>query len=111
MVVLVCTAVCGISRISEYDLLAVNFAKKIPGRKLNGKVIKEIEVKSEDFCAFACVEENRCLSYNFGTIKDDAKRFRCELSDSDRFTGFVNFTKDGNFNYTGLQVFFCYSFT
>ena len=106
IVILICTAVYGISRISEYDLIAVNFAKPMAGQKLNGSVIKEIEVESEGSCRLECVEEERCRSYNFGTTKHNAEKFKCELSDSDRFTGFKNFTKEENFTDVGLQVIF-----
>ncbi|KAL9982271.1 hypothetical protein ACROYT_G004297 [Oculina patagonica] len=103
---LVCAAVyCvyGISRISEPDFKAVNFAKAIAGQKLNGSVIKEVEIESESSCRLECVEEERCQSYNFGTTKNDAGRFKCQLSDSDRFSGHVNFTEDQGFIYRGLQ--------
>lgn len=110
---LVCTAVYGISRISEPDLKAVNFAKAIEGHRLNGSVIKEMEVDSESSCQAKCVGEEKCYSYNFGPAsvtnitagKNDADtRFRCQLSNRDRFTGFINFTKDKDFIYKGLQV-------
>ena len=106
IVILICTAVYGISRISEDDLIAVNFAKPMAGQKLNESVIKEIEVESEGSCRLECVEEERCWSYNFGTTKNNAEKFKCELSDSDRFTGFKNVTKEENFTYVGLQVIF-----
>lgn len=100
----VCTAVHCISRISQPDLKAVNFAKAKEGHKLNGSVIKEIEVDSESSCQFECVKEERCQSVNFGTTKNNAERFKCQLSDSDRFIGSINFTKDETFNYRGIQV-------
>ena len=102
--------VYGISRISHPELKAVNFAKAIPGYKLNVSVIKEIEVNSERACQFACVDEEKCLSYNFGptngtkTAKKNAERFMCQLSNSDRFVGFANFAEDKEFIYKGLQV-------
>ena len=105
-VILVCTGVYGISRISQPGLKAVNFAKAIAGQKLNGSVIKEIEVESEGSCRLECVEEERCRSYNFGTTKNNAEKFKCELSDSDRFIGSINFTKEENFSYRGIQVIF-----
>ncbi len=120
VVVLVCTAVYGIGRISEHDLIAVNFAKAIPGQRLNESVIKEIEVESEDFCRRECVKEERCLSYNFGTTENNAERFKCELSDSDWFVGFINFTKEkkfqlhriaGNFFIICLEAYFFIFFT
>ena len=98
IVILICTAVYGISRISEYDFIAVNFAKPMAGQKLNGNVIKEIEVESEGSCQLECVKEGQCRSYNIGAKqKNNAENFKCELSDSDRFTGFINFTKEENF--------------
>ena len=101
---LLCTVAYGIGRISEPDLRAVNFAGKIEGKKLNGSLIREKEVDSESSCQLECVDEERCLSYNFGTIKIDSGKFRCELSDSDRFVGLANFTKDEHFIYRGKMV-------
>ena len=96
----------GTSRISEHDLKAVNFAKPIEGRKLNGSLIKEVEVDSEESCQVRCVAEEKCKSYNFGTKKNKTVRFICQLSDSDRFVGHANFTKDNCFKYRGVQVTF-----
>ncbi len=91
------------NRFTEPSLESINFARAIIGRKLNGSVIKEVEVDSEISCQFACVKESRCLSYNFGPT-EDKKRFKCQLSDSDRFVGFKNFTEDGELIYRGIQV-------
>ena len=67
-------------------------------------MIKEIEVDSGSSCRFECVGEERCQSYNFRTTKDNSEKFKCQLSDSDRFVGFVNFTEDEDFIYQGSQV-------
>ena len=111
MLTLLCATVYGVSRISQSELKAVNFAEAIPGYKLSGSVFKEIEVNSERSCQFECVGEEKCLSYNFGptcngtnTAKKDAKRFMCQLSNSDRFVGFTNFAEDKEFIYKGRQV-------
>ena len=101
---LVCSAVYGINRISEPDLKAVSFAEKIAGQKLNGSLIKEIDVDSESSCQLQCVDEERCQSFNFGTQKGDSGKFKCQLSDSDRFVGFANFTEVENFIYRGIKV-------
>ena len=101
---LVCSAVYGINRISEADLKAVSFAEKIEGQKLNGSLMKEIDVDSESSCQLECVVEERCQSYNFGTLKGDSGKFRCQLIDSDRFVGFANFTEEENFIYRGIKV-------
>ena len=97
---LVATSVCDTSRISKPNLKAVNFAHAIEGR-LNGGEIKEIEVDSELSCQFACVKEVKC--YNFGLRKNNTKRFTCQLSNSDRFAGFVNFTEDKDFKNRGCR--------
>ena len=92
------------SRISTPDFQAVNFAQAKERRKLNGSVIKQVDVMSEDDCSFQCVRDERCLSYNFGHTKNRSGTFVCELSDSDRFLDVGNFTEDDNFKYRGVQV-------
>ena len=83
----------------------VSFARaKRLGLKLNGYVIKEIDVATDTACGFACNNEVNCLSYNSEIAPDQTGRFRCQLSDSDRFAGFDNFTVDTFFKYTGIQV-------
>ncbi|XP_068732569.1 microfibril-associated glycoprotein 4-like [Montipora capricornis] len=92
----------GITRIVDPDFEGVNFAKALIGKKLNGSVFRVISVDSEDFCQVECVEDIRCLSYNFGTT-DEKSNFICELSNSDRFTSHVNYTEDEKWLYRGLQ--------
>ena len=82
---------------------AVNFAREIRGRRLNGSVIKEIEVDSESSCRLHCVEETSCLSYNFGP-GEKKKMFKCQLSNSDRFTELNNFIEDPQVLYRGIKV-------
>ncbi|KAL9982378.1 hypothetical protein ACROYT_G004411 [Oculina patagonica] len=97
----VCT-VSGSNRFTKPSFKAINFARAVIGRKLNGSVINETELDSEISCQFACVKEIRCLSYNFGPT-EDKKRFKCQLSDSDRFVGLKNFTEDSKLIYRGIQ--------
>ena len=104
MICLLCSAVYGIRRISQPGLKAVNFAKEIVGWKLNGSVISETEVDSEGSCRHQCVEQERCLSYNFGPSESNSEKFVCQLSHSDRFIGQVNFTEDKDFQYRGIKV-------
>ena len=98
------TTVYSTSRISESGFQAVNFAQAKERRKLNGSVIKEVDVRSEDECSLQCVRNERCLSYNFKNTKNESGSFACELSNSDRFSGFGNFTDHDNFTYRGIQV-------
>ena len=85
------------TRIFTPDFQAVNFAKEIRGRRLNGSVFREMEVDSDVSCQLQCV------SYNFGH-KENKKRFICQLTNSDRFVGLKNFTEDHAFLYRGLKV-------
>ena len=43
------------------------------------------------------------VSYNFGSTINN-KKFKCQLSDSDRFASFQNFTEDNKFLYRGVKV-------
>ena len=97
------TFVDGVNQIITPEFKAINFATEKRGKKLNGSVIKEKEVDSEYACQLECVDESRCLSYNFGPT-ENKKRFTCQLSDSDRFVGVKNFTKDDKVLYRGIQV-------
>jgi len=97
-----CTTVSAVSRIYDPDLVAINFAQAIQGKKLNGSVFQEISVDSEISCQTACVKHISCLSYNFGLAKEDGKFF-CQLSDSDRFASHENFTEDVGVAYRGIQ--------
>ena len=98
------TTVYCTSRISAPGFQAVNFAQAKERRKLNGSVIKQVDVRSEDECSLQCVRNERCLSYNFENTKNESGTFACELSNSDRFSGFGNFTEHDNFTYRGIQV-------
>ena len=101
---LLCTVAYGISRISGPNFKAVNFAEKINGQKLNGSLIRHIKVDSESSCQLECVNEERCQSYNFGTIEGDPNKFKCQLTDSDRFAVLANFIEDRRFIYRGIKV-------
>ncbi|KAM7444297.1 cell surface pattern recognition receptor signaling pathway [Porites harrisoni] len=103
LIVFFFTTVYSTSRISAPGFQAVNFARAKERRKLNGSVIKQVDVMSEDECSLRCVGDERCLSYNFGNTRNESGTLVCELSDSDRFFGFGNFTEDNNFTYRGLQ--------
>ena len=104
VLIFLATTVYGISRISEPDFKAVNFAKAKQGRRLNSSVIKAMNVDSEGACRLQCVNEERCRSYNFEIAKNKAGNFLCQLTDSDRFAGISNFKKDDHFKYKGIQV-------
>lgn len=47
---LLCAVVYGVSSFSKSNLKAVNFAENVRGKKLNGSLIREVEVDSESSC-------------------------------------------------------------
>ena len=96
--------VYGMSRISEPQIKAVNFAHPIHGRKLTGSMIREILVNSEESCSFECVKEEKCISYNLKSSPNETDGFKCQISTSDRFVSVTNFTNDEKFKYVGMQV-------
>ena len=96
--------VSGLSPISEPCFKAVNFAEEKEGRKLNGSVIKKMQVDTEGACRLRYVNEEQCRSYNLGLKKHKAENFLCQLNGSDKFSGFGNFLKDDNFKYRGIKV-------
>ena len=86
---------------------AANFGQMMDGKQLNGSVIKEIEVESESSCRLECVNEERCKSYNFGGKKNKSERWKCQISDSDRFErpARANVIENKEFTYRGIKVF------
>ena len=86
---------------------AANFGQMMDGKQLNGSVIKEVEVESESSCRLECVNEERCKSYNFGGKKNKPERWKCQISDSDRFErpAKANFIENKDFSYRGIKVF------
>ena len=85
------------------DFKLRNYAEKIVGGRLNGSTIKQLNVSSEMSCQIECVADNRCLSYNLISITG-MDVLICELSDSDRFVGYQNFTRQVGGFYRGLEV-------
>ena len=72
--------------------------------RLITSLITKREVDSEISCQFECLEEPRCKFYNFDAEKNSKNRFRCQLSDSDRFVHLDNLSKDENFRCREIRV-------
>ena len=85
------------------DFKLRNYAEKIVGRILSGSTIKQLNVTSEMSCQIECVADNRCLSYNLIPILG-MDVLICELSDSYRFVGYQNFTRQVGGIYRGVEV-------
>ena len=103
LIFLLYAVVYGMSRIPEPN--PINFVENITGRKLDRSLIRGVKVDSESSCQLQCVQEERCLSCNFETAMDDVKNLKSQLSSSDRFAGFANFTESKDFTfYRGIKV-------
>ena len=91
LIVFSVTTVYGTSRISAPGFQAVNFAQAKERRKLNGSVIKQVDVMSEDECSLPCVRNQRCVPYNFESTKNESGTFMCELSNRPfyRYSGHI----------------------
>ena len=89
----------------EPDFRAANFTKVIEDRKLNGTILRELEMASEISCQFECFSEDRCMSYNFLSIHGN-ETSTCQNATkwSDRFVSRVNFTKEDGALFKGIQV-------
>ena len=89
----------------ELGFRAANFAKVIKDRKLNGKILRELEMASEISCQSECFSEDRCMSYNFFSIHgNETSTCQNETKWSDRFVSRVNFTKENVALSKGIQV-------
>ena len=106
LVLVLALTACGLQCTAQYPHVSeLSKCQLRLGLKLSGYVIlKEIDVATDTAYGFACNNEVNCLSYNSEIASDQTGRFRCQLSDSDRFAGFDNFTVDIDFKYTGIQV-------
>jgi len=63
-----------------------NFAHFVnnPSHRLNGAVLDSIVVKSPAECAYQCINNQDCYSFNFAATSLD-RRHSCELLNTDRF--------------------------
>ena len=106
LVLVLALTACGLQCTAQYPHVSeLSKCQLRLGLKLSGYVIlKEIDVATDTAYGFACNNEVNCFSYNSEIASDQTGRFRCQLSDSDRFAGFDNFTVDIDFKYTGIQV-------
>ena len=106
LVLVLALTACRLQRTAQYPhVSALSKCQLRLGLKLTGYVIlKEIDVATDTACGFAFNNQVNCLSYNSEIASDQTGRFRCQLSDSDRFAGFDNFTVDIDFKYAGIQV-------
>jgi len=62
------------------------------------------EVVQEDECAFACVDNAPCVSFNVALSPNENGKFRCELLSDDKFRSPDKLTDSQEFHHYSLKV-------
>ena len=94
----------GSNHFLESGIRAANFAKVIKDRKLNGKILRKLEMAAEISCQFECFSEDRCMSYFFCIHGNETSTCQNATKWSDRFVSRVIFTKENGALSKGIQV-------
>ena len=82
LLLLISSVFLGIQQVfSSNDWFSFRNFKKLPGHSLIGNVTGTHKFPDDLTCAFACVGDTQCFSFNFGGTSID-NLFTCELSNS-----------------------------
>ena len=82
LLLLISSVFLGIQQVfSSNDWFSFRNFKKLPGHSLIGNVTGTHKFPDDLTCAFACVDDTQCFSFNFGGTSID-NLFTCELSNS-----------------------------
>ena len=84
---------------------AVNFAHFVnnPSHRLNGAVLVIFMVWSPAQCAYQCINNQDCYSFNFAAISLDG-RHSCELLNTDRFLNSDDLVCHAGFDHFNIKV-------
>ena len=55
-------------------------------------------------CAFNCLENARCISYNVAVFPDADDKYECQLLATDKYNSSDNLTSTKEFNHYSVQV-------
>ena len=55
-------------------------------------------------CAFSCLDNLACFSFNGAASPDKAGKFTCEILSSDKYNSFENFLPSETLHYFGIVV-------
>ena len=80
----------------------MNFAKT-DGYLLVGHVLETFQVQNYVDCAFKCLLNSTCFSFNYGGTKTNGL-YTCELNNSDKLVHPHNFTTKQGYVYSGVNV-------
>ena len=84
---------------------AVNFAHfvKNPSHRLNGAVLIIFMVWSPAECAYQCINNQDCFSFNFAATSLDG-RHSCQLLNTDRFLNSDDLVCHAGFDHYNIRV-------
>ena len=84
---------------------AVNFAHFVnnPSQRLNGAVLVIFLVLSPTECAYQCINNQNCYSFNFATTSLDG-RHSCELLNTDKFLNSDDLVCHASFDHYNIKV-------
>ena len=99
----------------------VNFAHFVnnPSHRLNGAVLVSFMVLSPIECAYQCIHNQDCFSFNFAATSLDG-RHSCELLNTDKFLNSEDLVCHAGFDHYNIKVrvtsnvfvfLFCFLFT
>ena len=84
---------------------AVNFAHFVnnPSRRLNDAVLASFMVLSHTECAYHCINNQDCYSFNFAATSLDGRR-SCELLNADKFLNSDDLVSHAGFDHYNIMV-------
>ena len=90
-------------RDSEHN--SANFAHFVnnPSQRLNGAVLVSFMVFSPTECAYQCINNQDCYSFNFATTSCDG-RHSCELLNTDKFLNSDDLFFHAGFDHYNIEV-------
>ena len=87
------------------NLKDVNFAKEIRGRRLNGRVNRELEVDLDGSCRlYVWKRMAACISCNVEFNEDNTEEIHMSIMQLGSIFGLKHFTEDHEFLYHGIKV-------
>ena len=87
---------------------AVNFVLH-PRTVLNATVIISTKEDREGSCAFACLKNDRCFSFNEAVSPDSNNKYECQLLDGDKYGSASGLKPSQEFNHFSIKVSTYYS--
>ena len=99
------TSTCAQNFRRDSEHVTVNFAHFVnnPSQRLNGAVLVSCLVLSPTECAYECIKNQDCYSFNFGATSLDGRR-SCELLNTDKFFNTDDLVFHADFNHYNIKV-------